>query len=278
MAKFVLSAFADEYDERFAEQLDGMKKLGIGFIELRGVDGKNVSELSPGAFVEIKTLLKHAGIKVSSIGSPLGKISVCGDMHAHLEIAKQLIDAAATLETKFIRIFSFYPERGMPSDEFEKRAIDSLARLLETAEGTGITFCHENEARVYGEDPVSCRHLLDIFPQLGCVFDMGNFALEGYDAYAAYLLLQDRISYFHIKDALQGRAIVPPGKGEARIADILHAWSTVYDGQTFVSLEPHLASFSGRNTLIGRSFCNPFVYSNARTAFIDAYEKVKGLL
>lgn len=54
------------------------------------------------------------------------------------------------------------------------------------------------------------------------MLDMGNFVLDGYDAWNAYKLLEEHIEYFHVKDSLAAGAVVPAGKGEARIADILH--------------------------------------------------------
>ena len=44
--KLVLSAFADEYCDDFLTQCEAMKGFGIGYIELRGVNGKNVSAVS----------------------------------------------------------------------------------------------------------------------------------------------------------------------------------------------------------------------------------------
>ena len=43
MGKIMLSAFADEYSSNFTEQLEALKGYGIGYVEVRGVDGKNVS-------------------------------------------------------------------------------------------------------------------------------------------------------------------------------------------------------------------------------------------
>ena len=46
MARFILSAFADEASPSLDEQLQALKEEGIGLIELRGVDGKNCSKLN----------------------------------------------------------------------------------------------------------------------------------------------------------------------------------------------------------------------------------------
>ena len=56
---FILSGFADEYSASFDEQLNGFKTLGIKNIELRFVDGENVSILKDKKVKEIKEKLKN---------------------------------------------------------------------------------------------------------------------------------------------------------------------------------------------------------------------------
>ena len=46
MINFRLSAFADEYSPEFDKQIEGLKKNGIGLIEVRGIDGTNVSQIT----------------------------------------------------------------------------------------------------------------------------------------------------------------------------------------------------------------------------------------
>ena len=45
MAKLTVSAFADEYSSNFVEQLKALNGYGFNYLEIRGVDGKNVSML-----------------------------------------------------------------------------------------------------------------------------------------------------------------------------------------------------------------------------------------
>lgn len=59
MAEFVLSAFADEYSPKFDEQLEGLKKNGVGFIEIRGVDGTNVADLTDEQLHEVRAKLER---------------------------------------------------------------------------------------------------------------------------------------------------------------------------------------------------------------------------
>ena len=279
MASIILSAFADEYADSFEEQLSGLCKLGISHIEIRHVNKKNISKLTKDEVLEAKKLLDTYGIRVSAIGSPLGKIKLDGDIDGHLETARRIFEFANILGAKFVRMFSFYAPDGKSITEMKDEAFAAVGKLIEAAGEYGVILCHENEAKIYGDIPERCRELLDAFPELMCVYDMGNYVLEGVDPYPeAYCLLKDRIAYFHIKDALSAGAIVPPGCGEAKIAEILAEHKNYADCDFFVSLEPHLELFSGLNALAGRSFENPYKYPDAKTAFADAAEKLKKLI
>ena len=219
------------------------------------------------------------GIRVSAIGSPLGKIRLDEDLTHHLETARRVFEAANLLDTPYVRVFSFYAPAERPITDCREEVFAAMEQLLELAARFGVTLCHENEARIYGDTPARCRELLDAFPgRLGCVFDMGNFVLEGVEPYAAYELLKKDISYFHIKDALFHGAIVPPGCGDARIREILSAHTAYAKEDFFVSLEPHLETFSGRNALVGRAFENPYKYPDAKAAFADAVAKLQELI
>ena len=279
MSKYKLSAFADEYADSLSGQLDAMRSFGFGYIELRHVDKKNVSVLTREEVAGVKRMLDEYGIGVSSIGSPLGKIRLDEDMDSHLETARRVFETANTLGARFVRMFSFYAPEGKEIADMKDEVRAALEKMLLLARAHGVTLCHENEAKIYGDVPARCREILDWFGgELKCVFDMGNFVLEGVEPLSAYELLKKDIAYFHIKDALSAGAIVPPGKGEARIGEILAAHAAYAKEPFFVSLEPHLQTFSGLNALVGRSFENPYQYENQEIAFTDAVNKLKELI
>lgn len=278
MYKLILSAFADEYDDNLIKQCAALNKLGIEYIELRGVNGKNVSVLNEAEVKVTKKILKDYGVKVSSIGSPLGKIDVNEDLYGHFETAKKVFETADELGAKNVRIFSFYSKE-TPFEKSENKVYDGLEKLVELSANRDFTLCHENEALIYGESPEKCLEIAEYFGgKIKCVFDMGNFVLDGYDPLSAYKLLFDYIEYFHIKDALFAGAIVPAGKGEAKIKEILDDYKTNGKKDTFITLEPHLQTFSGLNALVGKSFDNPYKYENRESAFLDAAKKLKELL
>ena len=276
--KLILSAFADEYADDLKAQCEALNDFGIEYIELRGVNGKNVSVLTEGEVKEAKKILDDFDIKVSSIGSPLGKIDINGDLNGHYETAKRVYETANILGTKKVRVFSFYSKE-TPFDKCKSEIYAGLEKFVDLSDDTGLTLCHENEARIYGESPEKCLEIAEYFGgRIKCVFDMGNFVLDGYEPMSAYKLLSDYIEYFHIKDALYAGAIVPAGKGEAKIKEILDDYKENGRKDTFITLEPHLQTFSGLNALVGKSFDNPYKYDNQKAAFTDAVEKLKGLL
>ncbi len=280
MSRIIMSAFSDEYATPFEEQLAAMQRYGIEYIELRHANGTNVSALSDEEQNEIERLLAKYGIRVSSIGSPLGKIRLDEDHEAHLETAKRVFAFAKRLGAKYIRVFSYYAPEGEKITDHKEEVLTRLSAMLSLAREYGVTLCHENEANIYGDTPIRCRELLDYFGgELKCVFDMGNFVLEQVKPYPdGYELLREYIAYFHIKDALAEGAIVPPGCGDAKIKEILAAHKQYAKEDFFTVLEPHLQTFSGLNALVGRSFENPYKYEDAQVAFDDAVIKYRGLI
>ncbi len=279
MRSLKISAFADEYADSFEEQLTALNEFEIENIEIRFLNGKNISVLKRNEATEAKKKLDAFGINVSAIGSPIGKIQLDGDINDHLETAKRIFESANIFDTKYIRMFSFYAPNGKDIADMKSEVLYYLEKFVVLAREYGITLCHENEAKIYGDTPNRCKELLDHFSgELKCVFDMGNFVLEGAEPYTAYELLKEDIAYFHIKDALSQGAIVPAGKGEAKIKEILSAHREYAKEDFFVSLEPHLQTFSGLNALVGRTFDNPYKYTDQKAAFTDAVIKFKELI
>lgn len=247
---FTLSGFADEISPDLTVQLDTLEGLGIRYLELRGVWNKNVLALDDREIKTIKTELTKRGIKVSAIGSPIGKIKIDDPFGPHLRDFRRAIDIAEYLECPYIRIFSFYVPEG-EADAYRLQVLDRLGALLNEAEGHPVTLLHENERHIYGDIPRRCLDILETFdsPQLRMTFDPANFVLCGVRPFTeGYPLLKEYIAYLHIKDArMAQQEIVPAGEGDGELLPLFQA--LVKDGfDGFASLEPHLAhagAFSG---------------------------------
>ena len=92
-----LCAFADEASAELSGQIAALKRNGITQLEIRGVNGKNIKDLSSEEVKAVKAALDEAGISVWSIGSPIGKISLKDDFEAHIEDFKRILSAADIL-------------------------------------------------------------------------------------------------------------------------------------------------------------------------------------
>ncbi len=279
MAKLILSAFSDEYCDDFSSQVKAMKRLGISYIEIRFVDKKNISIITEEEIQKAKAILDEEGIKVSSIGSPIGKINLNDNFEDHLVLAERVFKITNVLGAKNVRVFSFYLPDGKTREECRSDVISRLEKLVDLANKYDITLCHENEAKIYGESPDMCLDILSYFSgRIKAVFDMGNFVLDGYKPYPeAYKMLFPYIEYFHIKDSLYKGAIVPAGKGEAQIKEILDDYKLNGNKDTFITLEPHLETFSGLNSLVGKSFDNPYKFNSTEESFETALSSLRSL-
>ena len=250
MANFIFSGFADEISESFDEQLSALKKLNIPMIELRGVDGKSFVTLSDEELSIVKLKLKDSNIKISALGSPIGKFTLGGDFDEHLTLFERVMDIGDFLECKIIRMFSFYPREGSSYIDFENEVFEKIEILLQRAEKRGFTLCHENEKDIYGDSQEHVLKLLKKFNgRLKAVLDCGNFVFSGFSAEDSFINLAPYVKYMHIKDCDENGTIVPALKGNAYIAKALNDANEFIDSDFIITLEPHLMMFTGLSGL-----------------------------
>ncbi|MBR0236125.1 MAG: sugar phosphate isomerase/epimerase [Clostridia bacterium] len=248
---FRISCFADEISPDINEQINVMKELGIRFVELRSVNDKNVLDFTDDEAAAIKRAFDENGISVSSIGSPIGKVDIDCDFEKYLEKFYRAIELARFFGTRYIRVFSFYHE-GKTLEQCRDKVLRRLEIMLGIAKRNGIVLCHENEAAIYGQNASECRDILCKMndPSFRAVIDPANYILAGEYPFECLKKTHEFIEYAHIKDAIMGGEIVPAGKGDGQVGQVLDflRW---HDGM-FVTLEPHLSlagsmrGFSGK--------------------------------
>ncbi len=281
MAKFQLSAFTDEYSPNFDKQIEGMLKTGVKFTELRGVDGKNVSNLTVEEAKEVKAKLDANGLAVWSVGSPLGKIKLTDNIDKHIEITKHVCELANILGTPRIRVFSFYIPDTNNIAPYREQVMDYMGRMLEASNAAGTILCHENEKGIYGEKTEGCVDIMKYFGgAYKCIFDPANFVQAGVTTYPdAFNQLGNDIYYMHIKDALANGSIVPAGKGVGMIPEILSELNKRDDTIT-LTVEPHLRVFEGLTNLEADGGRSDIVgsYPTSEAAFTAAVDAIKALI
>lgn len=251
MEQIWLSGFSDEIAPEFDTQLETLGEFGLSYLELRAADGVNVSDFTPEKVKEVKRKLDGAGIQVSSIGSPIGKIGIEEDFAPHLEKLKRTLEIQKELEAPYVRMFSFYLPKDRDPREFREEVMDRVGRMVEEAKSWDSVLLHENEKGIYGDKACRCKELMDAFygPHFHGVFDFANFVEVGQETLPAYQLLKPYIGYVHIKDALaKEKKVVPVGQGDGHVKEIL---GDLLGGgwKGFLSLEPHLIDFAGLASL-----------------------------
>ncbi len=271
--KFRLAAFADEADSRLDGQISAMKENGVEYLEIRGIDGENISDITADKVRDIRARLDAAGLSVWSLGSPFGKIGITEDFEPHLDKFKHGLELADILAAGRIRIFSFYVPRDN-AERYSDEVMRRLEKMLAAAKGSGVTLCHENEKGIYGDNAERCAEIHKNFSELRAVFDPANFVQCGQETKSAWELLSPYVEYMHIKDALADGSVVPAGKGIGNIPYILRK----YRGEV-LTVEPHLTVFSGFDKLErGEAAERKYCYPDPRTAFGAAVDALKEVM
>jgi sugar phosphate isomerase/epimerase len=260
-----LSGFADEISPDLSIQCQVLQSLGIRFIEVRSAWDINVLDLDDDQIASVAHTLQAAHIQTSSIGSPIGKVSIQDDFDEHLRRFDRALYVARLLGAPYIRIFSFYYPRGDEPEQHRDEVLRRLSVLAEAAAKADVILLHENEKEIYGDIPQRC---LDIVESVGSghlrvAWDAANFVQCGITPYPeGFHLLRPYLEYVQIKDALleDGRVVVA-GAGDGGVVDTVRA---LRDGgfEGFFSMEPHLSSAGPM-----RGFSGTELFTEATRAF-----------
>jgi sugar phosphate isomerase/epimerase len=242
---FILSGFADEISAEPGEQLATLAAESISHLELRSAWSTNVAELTDAELASFGRELEAAGVRVSAIGSPIGKIDVAAPLEPELERLRRIADVAGRFGTPIVRVFSFFIPAGESPERYRQPVIDRMGALAGIAAERGIVLAHENEKQIYGDSPQRCADLIAAVasPALRATFDAANFVQCGFRPHTdGYDLLRPDLVYLQVKDALAATGeVVPAGQGDGEVRETLAALAgSGFAG--YASLEPHLAA------------------------------------
>ena len=244
MAK--LSAFADEVTEDFLAQVEYLAGERVGYIEPRFINKKNIMDLTKGELDEARAMIRDHGLKVSAIGSPIGKVRLDEPFDPHLDKFKHAVDLALFFETPYIRMFSYYAPEGKNIDDYREQVTERMAAKVDVLADADVTMVHENEANIYGHSAQNCVDLVKAVdsPKLRLVYDPANFVWGEKmtnNVEVCWPVMKPYVVHIHIKDWKLGAADVGsmPGEGDGQIRELLAELAAInYDG--CLTMEPHL--------------------------------------
>lgn len=285
MARFILSAFADEAGESVDEQIKALTENGIRYIEPRFIDKKGIITLTDDELRDLRSTLDKSGIRVGSVGSPIGKFQIDEDFDPQLEKFERAMAACQILGADKMRMFSFYIPREV-RHEYLPEVTRRLRVFTELAAERGIKLCHENEEKIYGESPADVTELFENVEGLYGIFDPANYCVCGYDAIEGLYATLPRLEYVHIKDGKtkgapgteNGMIILPAGEGDGQIAKALEIISEATDKTVMLTLEPHLFASDAFLGVDDRTLAEGQKYKNEREAFDAGVAALKALL
>ena len=264
---WTLSGFIDEISDDFSEQCKVAAGLGLRHVEVRSAWGTNILDLDDAQLATVRETLAEHGLKASSIGSPIGKISIDDAFDPHLERMRHAVDVAGTLEAPYIRLFSFFIPEGTDPDSRRVEVLSRMSALAEAAADSDVILVHENEKEIYGDIPRRCLDIVTSVssPKLQLAWDPANFVQVGVRPFTeGYTMLRPHIGYIQIKDALLADGtVVVAGAGDGEVVETIRALrADGFDG--FFSLEPHLGEYTEFGALSG-----PELFTKAWKAFTD---------
>jgi sugar phosphate isomerase/epimerase len=264
---WTLSGFSDEISPDFTEQCQVAAGLGLKYVEVRSAWDVNILDLKPEQLAVMRDTLAAHDLKVSSIGSPIGKIFIDEEFPPHLERMRHAAEVAHFLDAPYVRIFSFFLRPGADPAEHRDEVIGRMRALARVAEEEDLILLHENEKEIYGDVPSRCLDIVRSVgsPHLRLAWDPANFVQVGVRPYTdGYAILRPHLEYVQIKDALAADGtVVTAGNGDGEVARTIRALR--HDGfDGFFSLEPHL----NIGTTLG-GFSGPDLFRSAWKAFTD---------
>jgi len=257
--RWPISAFGDEIAPHLEDQIRALRANDVSALEFRSAWGTNVIDLGADEVAKAHQLLRQAHIVVSAIGSPVGKAPVNGDFDSEVARLRAALEAAHALDTRQIRVFSFFIPDGHHK-EHRTEVLRRMAAFAKEAERADVRLVHENESNIYGDDAERCRDIVESVgsPALKIAFDPANFVQVGVRPYdEAWPLLAEHVAHFHVKDAVAVdrtgvapypapapevrlmASVRPAGEGEGQLPELVRALDTLeYRG--FLVIEPHL--------------------------------------
>ncbi|MDD7739397.1 MAG: TIM barrel protein, partial [Lachnospiraceae bacterium] len=236
-------------------QLETVTALSMHYISLRSADGNGIADYTVEE-VEQQLLpkLEKYQVKVSSIGSPIGKVGV-EDEEGFEKQKQQLTEICKIcklLDCRYIRVFSFFIPEGKDPDDYKDIVISKMQQFLDIAKEADVVLIHENEKDIYGDIGRRCKTLFEALPDehLRAAFDFANFVQCKEDTKECWELLKPYIAYIHIKDAVStDNENVVCGTGEGNIKELLTKAINEEGYEGFLTLEPHLVLFDSLASL-----------------------------
>jgi len=241
-----LSVITDEV----SQDLSRIVKFAVEH-SFEGVEVRTLWNLRPNELLEragdIRRELSNASLSVSAIASPVFKCNLRSDLEVeeHLKILKRCIELAKALDTKIVRVFTFW--RSGSLDDLLEKILEKFMQAVDVASDEGVILAVENEPSTHVNNGRRLRQFLEAVGKPSVVrgvWDPGNdvWDPEGERPYPdGYSYVRGLFVHVHVKDGKRletGHEFVPVGEGDVNWLEQVRA--LIRDGYNgYLSLETH---------------------------------------
>jgi sugar phosphate isomerase/epimerase len=197
------SGIADEAGKSLATQIRAHRELGWKYIEIRNVDGEQLTDLPDDKFETIVAQLADADLQVSAFASGIANwaTKITDDFHLSVHTLERAIKRMQRLNTKYIRVMS-YPNDGLSDDAWRDEAVRRMKEMGARAEAAGVILMVENCDGWASTSPQNYARFFELVnsPAVQAVYDTGNPASHGHsNTWEWYNRAKPHIGYIHIK-------------------------------------------------------------------------------
>lgn len=251
-----LGLITDEVSPSLDEGLDFARAEGIGTVDLRVIDGRNVLALSRGELADAARRVRAAGLSISCVCTPLLKWSPPGKVarakgdqfgfelgdRPQATVYAQAFEAAEIVGARNLRIFSYLAYDGYRVDDL-RGPIDELLAL---AEKFDMKLHVENEGvcNVVGFAELEALMTAYRHPRLRALPDIANAYRRSRPPSAEDLArLLPFTDMLHVKDYSNAAGrFVAVGEGDIPFATLLGATLPAHERPLTLTIETHAPS------------------------------------
>lgn len=243
---YEFGVIADEIDEDFGRACRIARELGMVYVELHELWGKEVHTLTDAELAQAKAIVEENGLRTHLVCGMFFRPFSLADVELdtmeqhprfqeHMARLERFIQIAQIFNAPNIRTFGFTrdvgganpsprsPDGGGMNEETLAKIAKGLQIACDRLAAEGLTLALENARSLYANTGGNLRRVLDAVqrPNLKIIWDPANAFVAGEDPAVGFAQVQGHIVDVHCKDAL----VKDPATG-------LTAWARIGDGGT----------------------------------------------
>jgi len=204
-----LAILTDEVSQDLDAVLAFAREFALDGIELRSLFGRAFKDLTSADIALIAQRCRDEDLAIAGCATPVFKCDLDApeEIAAHRELFRRSLEAAQTLGSDLLRVFTFLRRTHPATSSDLARTAEHISGLLELVRGSGVRIGVENEASCIvasGAETAELMRHLPADPQLGIVWDPCNVLyLNGANdpVHDDFPQVAERTIHVHVKDA-----------------------------------------------------------------------------